>query len=67
MDIEVHYTLHLPEEHVKRVLEYAIERGMEYGEDPGKKEVIRRLVMDSGFNELLELLSEPLLPITRHK
>lgn len=46
--IEVHYILTIQEEHVAKVLKYAREYGYGYGEDPGPKEIIRRLVIGEG-------------------
>ena len=65
VSIEVHYTVHLDEKDVARVLAYAEEVGQTYG-DPGKKETIRRVLIEEGCGILETLLHDPLIPRTEH-
>lgn len=65
VNIEVHYTVHLDEKDIPKLLAHAEELGLTYG-DPGKKETIRRLLIEDGYGVLETVLHDPLVPRTDH-
>jgi hypothetical protein len=58
VEVEVHYTVKLTDKELKRLLEYAESHGYEYG-DPGKKETVRRILIDVGVVGVEEVLDAP--------
>ena len=54
LTVEIHLTVRVPKEIVNRVLAAAEEMGCGYG-DPGKKELTRRLIIDSGIESIRDI------------
>lgn len=65
VSIEVHYTVHIAEKDLPKLLEHAEQMGYTYG-DPGKKETVRRLLIEDGYGVLETVLHEPLVPRDDH-
>jgi hypothetical protein len=59
IDIRVNLTLHIREKDINYLLKQAHERGLDYGDDPGTKEIIRRLLIDSGTEGFEDLNQDP--------
>ena len=52
VDIKVNFTVHLRKADLARLINLAHESGLDHGEDPGPKEVVRRLIIDEGISAL---------------
>ena len=59
IDIRVNYTLHVKEEDMPYLLKLAKEQGLDYGDDPGPKEIARRLLIAQGTDNLEKLNEDP--------
>lgn len=65
-DVEVHYVAHIPERILNKVIKEAEESGFGY-EDPGKQEIVRRLLISAGINAIEELDLGTIVKYTRNK
>jgi hypothetical protein len=55
LEVEVHIKVRVHEKDIPKVLKYAHEMGYDYGDDPGKKEIIRRLIVSDGVSVMDEI------------
>lgn len=68
IDIPVNLTLHIKESSVPYLLELAKNLGLDYGDDPGRKELIRRLFIEGGSDGFEDLNQDPEgILYTRHR
>lgn len=59
IDIRVNLTLHIKETDMPYLLKLAKEGGLDHGEDPGPKEIVRRLFIDGGIEAFDKLNEDP--------
>lgn len=55
LEIDVHIKVKVPEKEIGKAMKYAHKMGYDYGDDPGRKELIRRLIIAEGVYALSEI------------
>jgi hypothetical protein len=53
--VEVRYTVRIPKAEVGKIMDAAEDLGCGYG-DPGKKELVRRFLVDKGIDGICDIL-----------